>query len=85
TRDFIFVKDIVAALAFLAENEPVCGVFNAGYGRQTSILELAKSVLELTGSDSEIIHAEERAGDVRHSVASVEKLREAGFYPRGSL
>ena len=85
TRDFIFVKDIVAALAFLAENEPVCGVFNAGYGRQTSILELAKSILKLTGSDSEIIHAEERAGDVRHSVASVEKLREAGFYPKGSL
>jgi len=85
TRDFIFVKDIVAALAFLAENKSVCGVFNAGYGCQTSILELAKSILTLTGSDSEIIHAEERAGDVRHSLASVEKLREAGFYPKGSL
>ena len=42
--------------------------------------ELAKSIL-LTGSDSEIIHAEERAGDVRHSVASVEKLREGWFLP----
>ena len=45
TRDFIFVKDIVAALAFLLKNESVCGVFNAGYGRQTSILRLANLFL----------------------------------------
>jgi len=85
TRDFIFVKDIVAALIFLAENESVTGVFNAGYGRQTSVKELAESILELTGSSSEIVYAPERAGDVRHSLASVEKLKSAGFYPAGNL
>ena len=85
TRDFIFVKDIVAALIFLAENESVTGVFNAGYGRQTSVKELAESILELTGSSSEIVYAPERAGDVRHSLASVEKLKSAGFYPSGNL
>jgi len=85
TRDFIFVRDIVAALVFLADNESVTGVFNAGYGRQTSISELAQTILELTGSSSEIVYAPERAGDVRHSVASVDKLKAAGFYPGGSL
>ncbi len=85
TRDFIFVKDIVAALIFLAENESVTGVFNAGYGRQTSVKELAESILELTGSSSGIVYAPERAGDVRHSLASVEKLKSAGFYPAGNL
>jgi UDP-glucose 4-epimerase len=85
TRDFIFVKDIVAALIFLAENESVTGVFNAGYGRQTSVKELAESILELTGSSSAIVYAPERAGDVRHSLASVEKLKSAGFYPAGNL
>ncbi|MDE0820062.1 MAG: NAD-dependent epimerase/dehydratase family protein [Opitutales bacterium] len=85
TRDFIFVKDIVAALIFLAENESVTGVFNAGYGRQTSVKELAESILELTGSSSEIVYAPERVGDVRHSLASVEKLKSAGFYPAGNL
>ena len=85
TRDFIFVKDIVAALIFLAENESVTGVFNAGYGRQTSVKELAESILELTGSSSEIVYAPERAGDVRHSLASVDKLKAAGFYPAGNL
>jgi UDP-glucose 4-epimerase len=85
TRDFIFVKDIVAALIFLAENESVTGVFNAGYGKQTSIKDLAESILELTGSSSAIVYAPERAGDVRHSLASVEKLKSAGFYPAGNL
>ncbi len=85
TRDFIYVKDIVAALAYLAGKESACGVFNAGYGRQTSILDLANTILELTGSASKVVHAPERSGDVRHSLASVEKLRAAGFYPAGSL
>ena len=32
TRDFIYVKDIVGALTFVAEHPEVTGVFNAGYG-----------------------------------------------------
>lgn len=85
TRDFIFVKDIVAALVHLAENPEVSGVYNAGYGMRTSVLELANIVLGLTGSGAEIIHAAERPGDVRHSVANVDKLKGTGFYPSGNL
>jgi UDP-glucose 4-epimerase len=85
TRDFIYVKDIVAALVHLAEHPEISGVYNAGYGNRTSVLELANTILELTGSNSEIIHTEERAGDVRHSVANVDKLKATGFYPAGSL
>jgi len=85
TRDFIYVKDIVAALVHLAENADISGVYNAGYGKRTSVLELAQTVLELTGSSSEILHAPERPGDVRHSVANVDKLKETGFYPSGNL
>lgn len=85
TRDFIYVKDIVAALVHLAENPEISGVYNAGYGNRTSVLELANTVLDLTGSSSEIIHAAERPGDVRHSVANVDKLKATGFYPSGNL
>ena len=85
TRDFIFVKDIVAALVHLAEKPDISGVFNAGYGNRTSVLDLANTILELTGSGSAIHHADERPGDVRHSVANVDKLKETGFYPTGNL
>ena len=85
TRDFIYVKDIVGALAFAAENPGVTGVFNAGYGGQTTINDLAKGIVAAAGSSSRIIHGTERAGDVRHSRASADKLRAAGWHPRHSL
>ncbi|MFM8717470.1 MAG: NAD-dependent epimerase/dehydratase family protein [Spartobacteria bacterium] len=81
TRDFIYVKDIVGALAFLAETPGASGAFNAGYGGSMSILDLAKLVVERAGSNSPINHAEERAGDIRHSMASPARLQAAGWKP----
>jgi UDP-glucose 4-epimerase len=85
TRDFIFVKDIVAALLHLAETSGLSGVYNAGYGKSTSIGYLARKILEITGSASEIVHGPERVGDIKHSLANVDKLRNTGFYPQGDL
>jgi UDP-glucose 4-epimerase len=84
TRDFIYVKDVVAALEFAA-TPGLTEVFNVGYGRQITILELAYRILALTGSRSAIQFAPARPGDVQHSLASVERLRQAGFYPTGTL
>lgn len=85
TRDFIYVKDIVGALSFAAETAGVTGVFNAGYGGQITIGELAAGIVARAGSGSQVLHAAERAGDVRHSRASADKLRAAGWQPRHSL
>jgi len=85
TRDFIHVKDIAGALAFLAEHPEVEGVFNAGYGGSVTIRELASRTIALAGSKSEIVHAPSRAGDIRHSCASSQKLRDAGWRPRFDL
>ena len=81
TRDFIYVKDIVAANADFAMQTPATGVFNVANGHATSINDLAGTICRLTGSRSEIRHAPERAGDVKHSLASIAKLRAAGFVP----
>jgi len=80
TRDFVYVKDIVAANAFMAENDAT-GVFNVAYGGKTTITDLAETILEITGSDSAIAYGPERAGDVRHSTASIDKLAGTGFKP----
>ncbi len=85
TRDFIYVKDIVGALAFAAETPGVTGVFNAGYGGQITIGELAAQVVAKAGSRSTVLHAAERPGDVRHSRASADKLLAAGWKPRHTL
>jgi len=85
TRDFIYVADIVDALIFVASREDATGVFNAGYGGQITILEVAQKILQLADSRSAIQFAPVRAGDVRHSRASIARLHEAGWSPAGTL
>lgn len=85
TRDFVYVKDIAAANIYAVTTPGLTGVFNAGYGGQITVLELARRIIEHAGSRSEILHAPERAGDVRHSRASVDALRAAGFRPVSSF
>ena len=79
TRDFIFVKDIVAANVYLAEHADLAGVFNVAYGKRQTINDIAKKIIQLTNSSSNIEYAAPRAGDVKHSQASIEKITEAGF------
>ncbi len=85
TRDFIYVKDIAAANAFFATQSTATGVFNVAYGQRITINDLAAAIRRLTGSNSKIEHAPERSGDVKHSLASIEKLRTTGFVPKGNL
>jgi len=85
TRDFIHVTDIVGALAHAGASKEMAGTYNVGYGKALSILELAQEILRLTRSSSRIEHLPSRAGDVRHSLASNERLLAAGWKPRSSV
>ena len=85
TRDFIYVKDIVAAIRHVTLNPELTGVRNAGYGGTTTIKDLAEKIIELAGSKSGILFLPERAGDVKHSRAAVEELAATGFQPESSL
>ena len=56
TRCFGWVGDIVGALLSLAEHEDAVGqVFNIGSNEEVSILHLAQRIVELTGSQSEVV------------------------------
>jgi len=80
TRDFIYVKDIVAANAHLAAS-PRHGVFNVARGETCTVNELAATIIRLTGSQSRLRHEPPRAGDIRHSRADTSALRATGFSP----
>ena len=80
TRDFIYVKDIVAANVFMAMND-FTGVYNIAYGKRITINDLVKLIKKVTCSDSKIVYLPERAGDVKHSMAAVDKLNTTGFKP----
>lgn len=82
TRDFIHVKDVVAANVFLAEHPEATGVFNAGAGRSVTINELARQILQNLETDATLEYADKRPGDIRHSSSSIDKLRALGWEPK---
>jgi UDP-glucose 4-epimerase len=87
TRDFVFVEDVVRAnLAAMDGGDAGGGpgrVFNVGTGSRVSINELYREIAARTGMDEPASHGPARAGDVRHSQASIEAARSGlGFEPR---
>lgn len=81
TRDFIHIKNVVAA-NLLAAHPQVRGIINVGHGIPTTINRLAQDIIRLTGSSSQIVYKPARAGDVKHSTALVGRLyHEYGFTP----
>lgn len=86
TRDFIFIKDVVKANILAAINSEVNGVFNLALGKATSINKIAKEIIKLTNSKSEIVYEKERAGDIKHSLAFVDGTFKAlNFQPEFSM
>jgi UDP-glucose 4-epimerase len=87
TRDFVHVSDVVDAVIGVLGIDGVEGeVFNVGSGVQTSISKLAEDILELVGSNLEIVYESPRAGDINHSCADIKKAeRMLGYRPRINL
>ncbi|MDJ0836103.1 MAG: SDR family oxidoreductase [Acidobacteriota bacterium] len=57
TRSFCYVDDLVRAMIAMMDTEPeFMGPVNIGNPNEFTILELAETVLRLTGSTSKIIH-----------------------------
>ncbi len=85
TRDFIYVKDVVAANAFFALKSQVTRVFNVACGSKITISDLALTIRNLAKSSSTIRYGAERLGDVQYSVAGVDKTQTAGAKPVSAL
>lgn len=84
SRDFVHVSDAVQALWLAGTSSKVSGqVFNIGTGTSTSLLDLVSYLKTILGSSLSVQHGPARAGDVRHSLANIEKARNLlGFNPK---
>lgn len=87
TRDFIFVDDVVEYFARAFASEKVSGVYNVGWGKGVSILELANVVtLTLGRPELKPVYKPPRPGDVKHSVADISRAyRDFGYRPKVQL
>ncbi len=86
TRDMTYIANVVQAnLAALQRDLPPGTVCNVGCGERVRLLDLCAEMARLAGVDRPPLHGPERAGDVKHSLASIEKARRLlGYEPRVS-
>ncbi|MBL8860131.1 MAG: SDR family oxidoreductase [Planctomycetes bacterium] len=83
TRDLTYIDNVVSANLLAMESDlPPGSVINVGGGERITINELYRTMAGLLGSKLAARHAPARAGDVLHSLASIERARELlGYSP----
>jgi UDP-glucose 4-epimerase len=72
TRDYVYIDDVVNALVAAATVQSVNGqVINIGSGTETSIRDLAKVVINITGGDPEEVFNTRISGGVSRMCAAI--------------
>jgi UDP-glucose 4-epimerase len=85
TRDWVEVGDVVLANLMAAESS-LTGAIHIASGRETSVLELIRTLGELAPGLGQPMFAPERPGEVRRSVLDPTRAREAlGWRPEVEL
>ncbi len=85
TRDYVYVGDVVNANMILSDANLSEGsalddrAFNVGTGRETSVNELASTLMRAAGREVEIVKAERRGGELEWSCLSCDKLQKLGW------
>lgn len=85
SRDFVYISDVVEATLAGVENPAADGkIFNVGSGERTTVLQVARKLVELFGREVPIqVSGMYRVGDIRHNLADIERLqRELGVRPQ---
>jgi UDP-N-acetylglucosamine 4-epimerase len=88
TRDFTFVENAVQAniKAAFASQKATNQVYNVAYGERISLNDLWKSLQEASGKDLKANYGPPRIGDVRDSLADIDKAKTMiGYYPKYSV
>jgi UDP-glucuronate decarboxylase len=86
TRSFCYVDDLIDAFIAFMQKRGVVGPLNLGNPSEFTVLELARKVLSLTGSQSRIIHAPLPGDDPKVRRPDISKARALlGFEPRVDL
>jgi UDP-N-acetylglucosamine 4-epimerase len=91
SRDFTYIDNVLQAnhlAAVVQDREALNQVYNVAHGERTTLNQLFKMIRELAGSyDKKILSIEPlygpaRAGDIAHSLASIEKAKKLlGYSP----
>jgi UDP-N-acetylglucosamine 4-epimerase len=88
SRDFTFVENAVQAniKAMLIKKLEHAQVVNIAFGERTTLNDLWEQIAEIIKLKIRPTYREERAGDVKHSLASIDKAKKIiGYQPTFSI
>jgi UDP-glucose 4-epimerase len=87
TLDLVYIEDVARANILAARAGVTSGVYNVGSGVETSLLELAETLLRVMDSKLEVEHGPERKVNAvqRRSADVAAARRDLGFEARVSL
>ena len=76
SRDFTYVENVVEANLRAAQAEGAAGeLMNFACGKSYSLNEILRMLQEIMNTNIEPVHEDARPGDVKHSLADIEKSR----------
>jgi UDP-glucose 4-epimerase len=77
TRDFTYIDDVVEATLLAALSPKAEGqVYNIGTGRETTVNQLARMIIDIAGAGVEPVYIDRRDIDnIRRRVVNIEKIR----------
>jgi UDP-N-acetylglucosamine 4-epimerase len=95
SRDFTYIDNVIQMneLAMTTQNpESTNTVYNAAYGDRTTLTQLVQLLKDYLAqfnpeiAEIKVIHGPNRAGDIPHSLASIEKAKKyLGYNPQYSI
>ena len=84
TRDFIHVDDISEAIIMSLEKD-VKGVLQIATGKETSILEIAELIQDISSGNVTIEFKPPRKGEIRRNYSDISKAKSLGYNPKISI
>ena len=87
-RDYLYIKDFVNLIALIVNNFPIkTGIYNVGFGKVYSNLEVANILRELIGESSKVrITGEKRQQDILNCSVDIRLIKKTfSWSPNFSL
>jgi len=89
TRDYTYITDLIDAFELISNNsDSVTGPINIGTGKEIRIIDLANTIIDLTGQQGKIepVFVEPRPGEVRRLISDSSKAEKyLGWKPKHTL
>lgn len=86
TRSFCYVDDLIAGILLMTDTDAsIVGPVNLGNPEELTMVQLAKKVIELTGSSSDLVFLDLPGDDPKQRRPDIAKAMSLGWKPRVPL